>query len=178
MNLILICFQVELGKEKKAKYHTYQRVALVLALVFLVLALCVFSLRYLWSPSLGKVRLNITSLYASHQPYCHLCSVSVVFVKDRPSFHISKWYRLHQRENTQVKKTDGHTKSQQQCLQSALYSTRLKRCVCYGKDSCIFPCSCFGCQVCNFMKFWTKPQTAFHNCKCRPCAFICFLLAL
>ncbi|KAI4819178.1 hypothetical protein KUCAC02_004447, partial [Chaenocephalus aceratus] len=46
---------VEAGKEKKAKYHTYQRVALVLALVFLVLGLCIFSLRYLWSPSLGKV---------------------------------------------------------------------------------------------------------------------------
>ncbi|XP_051810739.1 tenomodulin [Acanthochromis polyacanthus] len=46
---------VEAGKEKKAKYHTYQRVALVLALVFLILALCVFSLRYLWGPSLGKV---------------------------------------------------------------------------------------------------------------------------
>lgn len=46
---------VEAGKEKKAKYHTYQRVALVLTLVFLVLGLCIFSLRYLWSPSLGKV---------------------------------------------------------------------------------------------------------------------------
>ncbi|GLD70402.1 tenomodulin isoform X1, partial [Lates japonicus] len=46
---------VEAVKEKKAKYHTYQRVALALALVFLVLALGVFSLRYLWSPSLGKV---------------------------------------------------------------------------------------------------------------------------
>ncbi|XP_075959653.1 tenomodulin isoform X3 [Anarhichas minor] len=46
---------VEMEKEKKTKYHAYQRVALVLALVFLVLALCVFSLRYLWSPSPGKV---------------------------------------------------------------------------------------------------------------------------
>uniref|UniRef100_A0A3Q0SB80 Tenomodulin n=1 Tax=Amphilophus citrinellus TaxID=61819 RepID=A0A3Q0SB80_AMPCI len=46
---------VETGKEKRAKYQTYQRVALVLTLVFLVLALCVFSLRYLWGPSLGKV---------------------------------------------------------------------------------------------------------------------------
>ncbi|KAK2904363.1 hypothetical protein Q8A73_011020 [Channa argus] len=49
-----LTFPVELGKEKKAKYQTYQRVALVLALVFLVLALCVFSLKYLWSPSRGK----------------------------------------------------------------------------------------------------------------------------
>ncbi|XP_061581679.1 tenomodulin [Cololabis saira] len=46
---------VEGGKEKKAKYHTYQWAALVLALVLLVLALCVFGLRYLWGPSLGKV---------------------------------------------------------------------------------------------------------------------------
>ncbi|KAM9849997.1 tenomodulin isoform 2-T2 [Aulostomus maculatus] len=46
---------VEMGNMKKAKYHTYQRVALALALVFLILALCVFSLRYLWSPSQGKV---------------------------------------------------------------------------------------------------------------------------
>uniref|UniRef100_A0A3Q4GZ36 Tenomodulin n=1 Tax=Neolamprologus brichardi TaxID=32507 RepID=A0A3Q4GZ36_NEOBR len=52
------CFgllQVEAGKGKKAKYQTYQRIALILTLVFLVLALCVFSLRYLWGPSLGKV---------------------------------------------------------------------------------------------------------------------------
>ncbi|XP_035017245.1 tenomodulin isoform X2 [Hippoglossus stenolepis] len=46
---------IEAVKEKKAKYHIYQRVALSLVLVFLVLALSVFSLRYLWSPSLGKV---------------------------------------------------------------------------------------------------------------------------
>ncbi|KAM6923404.1 tenomodulin [Xenentodon cancila] len=46
---------VEAGKDKKQKYHTYQWVALVLALVLLVLALCVFGLRYLWGPSLGKV---------------------------------------------------------------------------------------------------------------------------
>ncbi|KAF7665882.1 hypothetical protein LDENG_00130080 [Lucifuga dentata] len=46
---------VEVGKEKKVKYHTYQRAALILGLVFLVLALGAFSLRYLWSPSLGKV---------------------------------------------------------------------------------------------------------------------------
>ncbi|XP_041846173.1 tenomodulin [Melanotaenia boesemani] len=46
---------VEAVKEKKTKYHTYQLVALVLTLVFLVLALCIFSLMYLWGPSLGKV---------------------------------------------------------------------------------------------------------------------------
>ncbi|XP_060936272.1 tenomodulin [Limanda limanda] len=46
---------IEAVKEKKAKHHIYQRVALSLVLVFLVLALSVFSLRYLWSPSLGKV---------------------------------------------------------------------------------------------------------------------------
>ncbi|XP_062249111.1 tenomodulin isoform X2 [Platichthys flesus] len=46
---------IEAVKEKKARYHIYQRVALSLVLVFLVLALSVFGLRYLWSPSLGKV---------------------------------------------------------------------------------------------------------------------------
>ncbi|XP_031718346.1 tenomodulin isoform X2 [Anarrhichthys ocellatus] len=56
---------VEMEKEKKTKYHAYQRVALILALVFLVLALCVFSLRYVWSPSLGK---GITGIrFAEHQ---------------------------------------------------------------------------------------------------------------
>uniref|UniRef100_A0A3Q0RYN7 Tenomodulin n=1 Tax=Amphilophus citrinellus TaxID=61819 RepID=A0A3Q0RYN7_AMPCI len=54
-NFKFCLWQVETGKEKRAKYQTYQRVALVLTLVFLVLALCVFSLRYLWGPSLGKV---------------------------------------------------------------------------------------------------------------------------
>ncbi|KAM3613316.1 uncharacterized protein V6R79_024029 [Siganus canaliculatus] len=46
---------VEMGKEKKVKYHTYQVVALALALLLVVLAVCAFSLRNLWSPSLGKV---------------------------------------------------------------------------------------------------------------------------
>uniref|UniRef100_A0A3B4FQ40 Tenomodulin n=1 Tax=Pundamilia nyererei TaxID=303518 RepID=A0A3B4FQ40_9CICH len=54
-HLCIGLLQVEAGKGKKAKYQTYQRIALILALVFLVLALCVFSLRYLWGPSLGKV---------------------------------------------------------------------------------------------------------------------------
>ncbi|XP_034037855.1 tenomodulin [Thalassophryne amazonica] len=46
---------VELAKEKNPKYQTYQRVALVLALVFLVLALCIVGMLYLWNPSPGKV---------------------------------------------------------------------------------------------------------------------------
>uniref|UniRef100_A0A3Q3GVF0 Tenomodulin n=1 Tax=Labrus bergylta TaxID=56723 RepID=A0A3Q3GVF0_9LABR len=46
---------VEAGKEKKAKFYTYQRLALVLALVLVVMGLCVFSLRFLWSPSQGKL---------------------------------------------------------------------------------------------------------------------------
>lgn len=79
----LYCLQVEAGKEKKAKYSMYQRVALGLALVFLVLALCFFSLRYLWSPSVGKVRLNIRSLFASHQPNCNRLWPSAVFTRDR-----------------------------------------------------------------------------------------------
>ncbi|XP_053736025.1 tenomodulin [Synchiropus splendidus] len=46
---------VEEGKEKKAKHRALQRAALLLVLVFVILALCAFSMRYLWSPSLGKV---------------------------------------------------------------------------------------------------------------------------
>ncbi|XP_037118455.1 tenomodulin [Syngnathus acus] len=46
---------VEAAKGKKAKYRIYQRVGLVLAFVFLLLGLCIFSLAYLWSPTLGKV---------------------------------------------------------------------------------------------------------------------------
>lgn len=46
---------VEVGKEKKARYRSYQRGALILGLVFLILTLGIFSLRQFWSPSLGKV---------------------------------------------------------------------------------------------------------------------------
>ncbi|KAM4621488.1 tenomodulin [Polymixia lowei] len=46
---------VEVGKEKKARYHNYQRGALILGLIFLILTLGVFCLKYLWNPSLGKV---------------------------------------------------------------------------------------------------------------------------
>lgn len=46
---------VEGGKEKKSRFYNPWCLALVLTLVLLVLALCFFSLRYLWSPSLGKV---------------------------------------------------------------------------------------------------------------------------
>lgn len=50
--------QVEDGKAKKSRCYAYQRGALFLVLLLLVLVLCVFSLRYLWKPSLGKVSLN------------------------------------------------------------------------------------------------------------------------
>lgn len=43
-------------KERKARYRAYQCAAIILSVVFLVLALCIFSLRYIWSPSPGKVR--------------------------------------------------------------------------------------------------------------------------
>ncbi|KAJ8014776.1 hypothetical protein DPEC_G00019250 [Dallia pectoralis] len=46
---------VELGKEKKTRYQTYQRGALILGLVFLMLILGIFSLRYFWSPSQERV---------------------------------------------------------------------------------------------------------------------------
>ncbi|XP_061690918.1 tenomodulin isoform X3 [Syngnathoides biaculeatus] len=48
-------YTVEGAKEKRAKYRIYQHMALILALVFLFLGLCIFSLAYLWSPTLGKV---------------------------------------------------------------------------------------------------------------------------
>ncbi|XP_077434218.1 tenomodulin isoform X2 [Vanacampus margaritifer] len=46
---------VEGSKEKRTKYRMYQRLALILAFVFLLLGLCVFSLAYLWSPTPGKI---------------------------------------------------------------------------------------------------------------------------
>ncbi|CAG08344.1 unnamed protein product [Tetraodon nigroviridis] len=41
-------------KAKKSRCYMYQRATLLLVLVVLVLVPCVFSLRYLWRPSLGK----------------------------------------------------------------------------------------------------------------------------
>ncbi|XP_056147916.1 tenomodulin [Lampris incognitus] len=46
---------VEVGKEKKARYRSYQRGALILGLIFLILTLGIFTLRYLWTPNQGKV---------------------------------------------------------------------------------------------------------------------------
>ncbi|XP_046880870.1 tenomodulin [Hypomesus transpacificus] len=46
---------VEAGKERKARYRSYQRGAVILGLLLLTLTLGVFSLRSLWSPSLAKV---------------------------------------------------------------------------------------------------------------------------
>ncbi|XP_062380537.1 tenomodulin [Sardina pilchardus] len=46
---------VEEGKDKKARHQCYQRVAIALSLVFLLLTVGVFSLRHFWSPTLGKV---------------------------------------------------------------------------------------------------------------------------
>nr|XP_057932219.1 tenomodulin isoform X2 [Doryrhamphus excisus] len=51
----VLCKDVEGSKEKRAKYHVYQRVALIMALAVLILGLCIFSLAYLWSPGLEKV---------------------------------------------------------------------------------------------------------------------------
>ncbi|XP_042626071.1 tenomodulin [Cyprinus carpio] len=52
-----LCRDVELGKEKerKARYRAYQCAAIILSVLLLILALCIFSLRYIWSPSPGKV---------------------------------------------------------------------------------------------------------------------------
>ncbi|CAL8356086.1 unnamed protein product [Merluccius merluccius] len=46
---------IEMGKKKTARYRTYQRLALILGLVFLALAVGVFSLRYFWGPNQAKV---------------------------------------------------------------------------------------------------------------------------
>ncbi|XP_030622697.1 tenomodulin [Chanos chanos] len=46
---------VESGKEKTARYRSYQWGAIILGLLFLTLAICFFALRYFWSPSPGKV---------------------------------------------------------------------------------------------------------------------------
>ena len=55
---LFVCLfsQVEVGKEKKARHSCYQKAAVILSLVFLLLTICVFSLRHFWSPSPGKVR--------------------------------------------------------------------------------------------------------------------------
>lgn len=44
-----------MGKHRKSKFQSYQRLALILAMLFLVLTLCVISLHYLWSPRPAKV---------------------------------------------------------------------------------------------------------------------------
>lgn len=46
---------VEEGKEKKARHRNYQWGVLIMSLLFLALALGLFSLSYFWSPSRGKV---------------------------------------------------------------------------------------------------------------------------
>ncbi|XP_051505745.1 tenomodulin-like [Myxocyprinus asiaticus] len=53
----VLCEDVELGKEKerKARYRSYQCGAIILSVIFMTLALCIFCLRYVWSPSPGKV---------------------------------------------------------------------------------------------------------------------------
>ncbi|XP_052010715.1 tenomodulin [Xyrauchen texanus] len=54
---LVLCKDVELGKEKErnARYRSYQYGAIILSVLFLTLALSIFSLRYIWSPSSGKV---------------------------------------------------------------------------------------------------------------------------
>ncbi|XP_051514957.1 tenomodulin-like isoform X2 [Myxocyprinus asiaticus] len=53
----VLCKDVELGKEeeRKARYHSYQYGAIILSVLFLTLALSIYSLRYIWSPSPLKV---------------------------------------------------------------------------------------------------------------------------
>ncbi|KAA0709504.1 Tenomodulin [Triplophysa tibetana] len=53
----MLCKDVELGKEKekKVRHSRYLCVAVTLGVVFLILALCIFSLRYIWRASPTKV---------------------------------------------------------------------------------------------------------------------------
>ncbi|XP_015207016.1 tenomodulin [Lepisosteus oculatus] len=46
---------VEVAKEKKSRYRSYQLGALVVTLLVLSLTLCVFSLKHFWTPGSGKV---------------------------------------------------------------------------------------------------------------------------
>lgn len=79
--------QLEDGKAKKRRCYTYQRAALLLVLVVLVLVLCVFSLRYLWRPSLGKVRLN-TGFLLLQAPNGHCLQINVTLVITEPDHNI------------------------------------------------------------------------------------------
>lgn len=79
--------QVEDVKAKKRRCYTYQRAALLLVLMVLVLVLCVFSLRYLWRPSLGKVRLN-TGFPLHQSPNGHCLQINVTLVITEPDHNI------------------------------------------------------------------------------------------
>uniref|UniRef100_A0AAY4DT32 Tenomodulin n=1 Tax=Denticeps clupeoides TaxID=299321 RepID=A0AAY4DT32_9TELE len=46
---------VEVGKENQPRFRRYRLGAVVLGLVFLMLTFCIFSLRFIWSPSPTKV---------------------------------------------------------------------------------------------------------------------------
>lgn len=79
--------QVEDGKAKKRRCYTYQRAVLLLVLLVLVLVLCVFSMRYLWRPSLGKVRLN-TGFLLHQSPNGHCLQINVTLVITEPDHNI------------------------------------------------------------------------------------------
>lgn len=97
--------QVEMEKEKKAKHRTYQRVALVLALVFLVLALSVFSLRYLWSSRPGKVRLKSHLVVCQSSAVCDKCGPGMEAASANPTGSFKE------RRNYASKEADSPTKS-------------------------------------------------------------------
>lgn len=92
--------QAEDGKAKKSKYYMYQRAVLLLVLVVLVLVLCVFSLRYLWRPSLGKVRLN-AALLLHRSSNGHCLQVNVTFMITESHRHMYVNIKRSGRDNKQ-----------------------------------------------------------------------------
>lgn len=164
MVLNLCSLQVELGKDKKSKYPTFQRVALTLALLLLVLVLCVFSLRYLWAPSPGKVcvKMMITALLSPSV-------VSVVMMKDRGDAS----QRLHQRENTYAWNLNGHAV----CAVCVVFG-KIKIRVGNVKPFFFFPTLIWSVASCNVMKFPSKAQTSLSSCRCSALEFTYRLFTL
>lgn len=150
----LQCSQVEGGKEKKSKLYNPWCLVLVLTLVLLVLALCFFSLRYLWSPSLGKVRtkhvLAVGPVLGLIATACRRRRVRVPAQSDE-RHTAAKPSRFHQREenNSPVRATGvsvcggNHTKSQRRLSAVCIVFWEIKRSVGYRekKGQPVFCCA-------------------------------------
>lgn len=95
----LFVWQVEEGKDKQARHRCYQRAAIVLSLVFLLLTVGVFSLWHFWNPTPGKVRplrlhswnpssSSTSSFQASHT---HVLNICVFQWCSRLLFQLTNW---------------------------------------------------------------------------------------